>query len=140
MSRETTLPHAWAELALAYGGVAALAKEIGVSTAALYRTSRGLVHATWEFRDRVASLAAVKRIPNPMKTHKLAASVVRDETKVLEQLLDLLGRQISENTRVPKTFLDRMSKRIGTEALIELAERDDVSRNVHIAVSKLLGL
>lgn len=135
MGRPSTVTGAWSALVEAYGGVGPLAEEIGVSRATLFRLAREQIPAGLEIRKRVFELATAKKLPPPLdppRQHKVDA--------IDMELLDQLGRCIQQRAKVPDEFTRRLASRLGDATLIELAESDRVTANVHLAVSKLLGL
>jgi hypothetical protein len=65
MSRPSTLPSPWSELATAFGGVQALARACGVQRSAVYRWAcRGIVPGL-HTRQHVNALARARKIAEP---------------------------------------------------------------------------
>ena len=65
MSRPTVLAGPWRALAEACGGVAALARELGVASSTIHRWGTGRVVIGRPSRLMVAALARKKHVPCP---------------------------------------------------------------------------
>lgn len=139
MGRETTMPPKWRELAVACGGVAALAKSLNIATATLSRVSRGEVDPDPDLRRRIVGLAATKRVPTPVKEALPSAEVEPADLRTLE----LLSKS---NVKPPPGFIQRLAQNIGEAKLEKITDSDrlelegrDVTTAVHSAVTLLHG-
>lgn len=133
MARQTTLSHKWQDLANAVGSIPRLYKEIGLSKMSFWRMAHGLTDPRPPVRTIVDQISRRYNLPNPLLE---VAKPVRPDERVLE----LLGAGIVKGLKPPPGVIQHAKIQWTDEALMAMAERDDVSPEIHAAVACLLDV
>lgn len=131
MPRQTTLSHKWQDLANAVGSIPRLYKEIGLSKMSFWRMARGYTNPRPPVRTIVDQIARRYNLPNPLLD---VAKKVAPDFRVLE----LLGGGILKGIQPPPGSAQHAKIQWTDEALMAVAEMDDVTPEVHAAVTYLL--
>lgn len=116
-----------------------LAKALDISYPTLFRVSQELIPVSTELAERVLTLAKTKGVASPLGPAPKQPSPGK-LTKEDYEILELLGASLNEDKKVSQELLGTLARNMGEKNLIKLAESDDATPNVHLAVAKLLGL
>ncbi len=126
MARQSTLPGPWLDLARAVGGIQALCSTLGWPYMVMFRRTRGLVKIPKADRMLIDQISKQHSVKSPLVSEDLAQ-------------LELLGSALSKGFPPAKSEMTRVSALYPTDELIKLAEAENISENVLLAVTHLLS-
>ena len=126
MSRRSTLPEPWLNLANAVGGLVALRAALGWPYMVFYRRARGLVKIPKTDQIVIAQLA---------KQHHVMSPLTEDVSQ-----LEFFGEALALGMPPSQNETVRLKSIYSTEQLVQLAESETASVNALRAATHLLDL